>query len=184
MNKYIVRTSLFWIVALAVVVGVIAYRSHLRQQPVLHSDDVQPLASGPSPQAGNSTVTPSQKMEMPLVPVQLSADQMQTIGVKTGTVEYQQLTDDIRATGTVATDERLISYVQVRFPGYIRKVFANATYQYIKKGDPLFTVYSPDLVATQQEYLLARQNQKAMSSSTLDGVACGAAATTMGDTLQ
>ena len=175
MNKYIVRTSLFWIVALAVVVGVIAYRSHLRQQPVLHSDDVQPLASGPSPQAGNSTVTPSQKMEMPLVPVQLSADQMQTIGVKTGTVEYQQLTDDIRATGTVATDERLISYVQVRFPGYIRKVFANATYQYIKKGDPLFTVYSPDLVATQQEYLLARQNQNAMSSSHLDGVASGAA---------
>ncbi len=72
-------------------------------------------------------------------------------------------------------DEQLLSYVQVRFPAYIRKVFINATYLFVHKGDPLFTVYSPDLVATQQEYLLARQNQKALSTSTVDGVASGAA---------
>ncbi len=117
---------------------------------------------------------PEQKMETPLVPVQLTPERMQSIGVKTGTVEYKQLSDDIRATGTVDIDERLLSYVQVRFPGYIRKVFANATYQYVRKGEPLFTIYSPDLVATQQEYLLARQNQKALSTSTVDGVASGA----------
>jgi Cu(I)/Ag(I) efflux system membrane fusion protein/cobalt-zinc-cadmium efflux system membrane fusion protein len=99
---------------------------------------------------------------------------MQSIGVQTGTVEYKQLSDDIRATGTVDINERLLSYIQVRFPGYIRKVFANATYQYVRKGEPLFTVYSPDLVATQQEYLLARQNQKALSASTVDGVVSGA----------
>jgi Cu(I)/Ag(I) efflux system membrane fusion protein/cobalt-zinc-cadmium efflux system membrane fusion protein len=63
----------------------------------------------------------------------------------------------------------------VRFPGYIRNVFANATYQYVRKGDPLFTIYSPDLVATQQEYLLTQQNQKQLQSSTVDGVAAGAA---------
>ncbi len=99
---------------------------------------------------------------------------MQSIGVKTGTVAYKTLSDDIRATGTVDIDERLLSYVQVRFPGYIRKVFANATYQYVRKGEPLFTIYSPDLVATQQEYLLARQNQKSLAASTVDGVAAGA----------
>ena len=71
-------------------------------------------------------------------------------------------------------NERLLSYVQVRFPGYIRKVFANVTYQYVRKGKPLFTIYSPDLVATQQEYLLARQNQKVLGASTVDGVASGA----------
>ena len=118
---------------------------------------------------------PETKMEEPLVPVQLAPERMQSIGVKLGTVEYKQLSDDIRATGTVDIDERLLSYVQVRFPGYIRKVFANATYQYVHKGEPLFTVYSPDLVATQQEYLLAQQNQKALSASTVDGVASGAA---------
>jgi Cu(I)/Ag(I) efflux system membrane fusion protein/cobalt-zinc-cadmium efflux system membrane fusion protein len=113
-------------------------------------------------------------METPLVPVQLTAERMQNIGVKTGTVEYKQLGDDLRVTGTVDINERLLSYVQVRFPGYIRKVFANATYQYVRKGEPLFTIYSPDLVATQQEYLLAQQNQKALSDSTVEGVASGA----------
>jgi RND family efflux transporter MFP subunit len=179
MNKYILRTSLFWLFIFAVIIGVTFYRSHQRQQPASHSDGVQPLASGPaaqpsSPQMASGMDMPSQKMEAPLVPVQLSSEQMQSIGVKTGIVEYKQLSDDIRATGTVDINERLVSYVQVRFPGYIRKVFANASYQYVKKGEPLFTIYSPDLVATQQEYLLARENQQAMSASTVDGVAAGA----------
>jgi len=180
MNKYILRTSLFWLLIFAAVIGIFAYRSHRRHQPASYSDSVQPIASGPAAQPpasqmGSGMAMPSQKMEAPLVPVQLTSEQMQSIGVRTGTVEYKQLSDDIRATGTVDIDERLVSYVQVRFPGYIHRVFANASYQYVKKGEPLFTIYSPDLVATQQEYLLARQNEKAMSASTVDGVAAGAA---------
>jgi Cu(I)/Ag(I) efflux system membrane fusion protein/cobalt-zinc-cadmium efflux system membrane fusion protein len=144
------------------------------------SGEVQPAASGPtSDMAKADSSMPGMSMpeskEMALVPVQLTPERMQSIGVKLGTVEYKQLSDDIRATGTVDIDERLLSYVQVRFPGYIRKVFANATYQYVRKGDPLFTIYSPDLVATQQEYLLAQQNQKLLQSSSVDGVAAGAA---------
>jgi Cu(I)/Ag(I) efflux system membrane fusion protein/cobalt-zinc-cadmium efflux system membrane fusion protein len=144
------------------------------------SGEVQPVAAGPtSDMAKPASQMPGMSMpesnKTPLVPVQLSPERMQSIGVKTGTVEYKQLSDDIRASGTVEIDERLLSYVQVRFPGYIRKVFANATYQYVRKGDPLFTVYSPELVATQQEYLLAQQNQKLLQSSTIDGVAAGAA---------
>jgi RND family efflux transporter MFP subunit len=118
--------------------------------------------------------TPAAKMEAPLAPVQLTNEQMNSIGVKTGTVEYKQLNDELRATGTVNVDERLQSSVQVRFSGYIRKVFADATYQYIRKGEPLFTIYSPELVATQEEYLLARRNQVALSGSSVDGVASGA----------
>jgi RND family efflux transporter MFP subunit len=179
MNKYVLRTSLFWIVVLAVVAGVWAYRSHQAKQPTAMqapmSGDMQPVASGP-PAAANEPKSsmPGTNMDAPLVPVQLTPERMQSIGLQTGTVEYKQLNDDIRATATVDIDERLLSYVQVRFPGYIRKVFANATYQYVRKGDPLFTIYSPDLVATQQEYLLARQNQKILSASTVDGVASGA----------
>ena len=55
------------------------------------------------------------------------------------------------------------SYVQLRFSGWIRKVFIGATFQYIQEGSPLFTIYSPDLVSTEQEYLLARQNQKTLA---------------------
>jgi RND family efflux transporter MFP subunit len=180
MNKYILRTSLVWIIVLVVIVGIWAYRSHAiklstaMKTPM--SGDMQPVASGP-PAAANEPKPsmPDMKTDVQLVPIQLTPERMQSIGVRTGTVEYRQLSDDIRATGTVDINERLLSYVQVRFPGYIRKVFANATYQYVRKGEPLFTIYSPDLVATQQEYLLARQNQKTMSASTIDGVADGAA---------
>ena len=179
MNKYVWRTSLVWIVVLAVIAEIWIYRSRRAQRPMAMNmpmaGDVQPVASGPSPV--NKETAPAmqdQKMETPLVPVQLTPERVQSIGVKTGAVEYKQLSDDIRATGTVDIDERLLSYVQVRFPGYIRQVYANATYQYVRKGEPLFTIYSPDLVATQQEYLLAHQNQKALSASTVDGVAAGA----------
>jgi RND family efflux transporter MFP subunit len=180
MNKYVLRTSLVWIIVLAAIAGIWAYRSHPIKLPTAMkmpmSGDMQPVASGPSSTADEPKPSmPDMKMDAPLVPVQLTPERMQSIGVQTGTVEYKQLNDDIRATGTVDINERLLSYVQVRFPGYIRKVFANATYQYVRKGEPLFTIYSPDLVATQQEYLLARQNQKIMSASTIDGVADGAA---------
>lgn len=179
MNKYVLRTSLVWIAVLAAIAGTWAYRPHAIKQPTAMkmptSGDVQPVASGPPVGANEPAPSmPDRKMETPLVPVQLTPERMQSIGVKTGTVEYKQLSDDIRATGTVDIDERLLSYVQVRFPGYIRQVYANATYQYVRRGEPLFTIYSPDLVATQQEYVLARQNQKTLSTSTVDGVASGA----------
>ena len=180
MNKYVLRTSLVWIAVLAAIAGIWAYHTHAIKQPTAMktamSGDMQPVASGPPAAADEPNPSmPDMKLDAPLVPVQLTPERMQSIGVQTGTIEYKQLSDDIRATGTVDINERLLSYVQVRFPGYIRKVFANATYQYVRKGEPLFTIYSPDLVATQQEYLLARQNQKTMSSSTVDGVAEGAA---------
>src|SRR5260370_3472856 len=179
MKKYVFRTSLVWIAILAAFAGVWAYHSRSVKQltptKMPMSGDVQPVVSGPPPGATETTPSmPEQKMETPLVPVQLTPERMQSIGVQTGSVEYKQLSDDIRATGTVDINERLLYYVQVRFPGYIRKVFANATYQHVRKGEPLFTIYSPDLVATQQEYLLARQNQKTLSASTVDGVASGA----------
>jgi Cu(I)/Ag(I) efflux system membrane fusion protein/cobalt-zinc-cadmium efflux system membrane fusion protein len=180
MNKYVLRTSLAWIIALAAIAGIWAYRTHSIKLPTATkspmSEEMQPVASGPPATADEPKPSmPDMKMDALLVPVQLTPERMQSIGVQTGTVEYKQLSNDIRATGTVDINERLLSYVQVRFPGYIRKVFANATYQYVHRGEPLFTIYSPDLVATQQEYLLARQNQTTMSASTVDGVADGAA---------
>src|ERR1700745_2000942 len=150
MNKYVLRTSLVWIFVLAVCAGIWAYRSHRRRTPMAMdmpmSGGVQPVAAGPSPTAQKPVPSmPEQKMEAPLITVQLTPERMQRIGVRTGNVESKQLSDDIRATGTVDIDERLLSYVQVRFPGYIRKVFANATYQYVRRGEPLFAIYSPDL---------------------------------------
>jgi RND family efflux transporter MFP subunit len=83
--------------------------------------------------------------------------------VKTAVVEMQYLNDELRVPGNVDVNEQQLSYIQTRFSGWIQKVFANATYQYVRKGQPLFTIYSPELVSTEQEYLLAKQNQSAFS---------------------
>jgi Cu(I)/Ag(I) efflux system membrane fusion protein/cobalt-zinc-cadmium efflux system membrane fusion protein len=107
--------------------------------------------------------------------VQLSPQKLQSIGVKTGEVRRETVADEISSTGNVAVDETRLSYVQTRFSGYIEKVFANATYQYVRKGQSLFTIYSPDLVATEREYLVAKQNQQQVSQSTVPGVTSGAA---------
>ena len=101
------------------------------------------------------------EMEAPLSPIQLSPQHMQEIGVTTAIVEMKDTSDVLHAPGNVAIDERRIASVQTRFPGWIRDVYANATYQYVKKGQRLFTIYSPDLVSTEQEVLLAKQNQVA-----------------------
>ncbi|HEX4808341.1 MAG TPA: FixH family protein [Bryobacteraceae bacterium] len=179
MNKYVVRTSLVWLAVIACLATAYLYRSRERKQPTAAPTGVQPVAVGPAAsQTVATTPNATTPVEAPLASVELTPERMQSIGVEAGTVEWKQVSDDVRATGTVDIDERLISYVQVRFSGYVRKVFANATYQYVKKGDPLFTIYSPDLVTTQNEYLLARQNESLLRQSSVDGVASGASALT------
>ena len=111
--------------------------------------------------------------DMPLSPVQLTPERIQAIGVKLGKAEIQNVSDAVRAAGNVEVDERRVASVQTRFPGWIRNVYADASYQFIRKGDPLFTIYSPDLVTTEQEYLLAKKNAEAVQSSSVSGVAAG-----------
>ncbi len=100
-----------------------------------------------------------------LSPVQLSPERLQSIGVKFGVVKRQPVEDEIRVTGNVDVNEQRLAYVQTRFPGWIQKVFADATYQYVRKGQPLFTIYSQDLVSTEQEFLLALKNRQTLTNS-------------------
>jgi Cu(I)/Ag(I) efflux system membrane fusion protein/cobalt-zinc-cadmium efflux system membrane fusion protein len=123
----------------------------------------------------NPSKPTSASSETALVPVQISPQKLQSIGVKTSEVGHKIIADEIRATGNVAVDETRLAYVQTRFSGYVQKVFADATYQYVRKGQPLFTIYSPDLVATEREYLVAKQNQQQVAQSTVSGVAASAA---------
>jgi len=110
-----------------------------------------------------------------LVPVALTAQRMQSIGVKTGSVEYRQVHDEILTTGSVEVDETRLAEVQVRFAGWIRKVYVDSTFEPVQKGQPLLTMYSPELVRTENEYLLAKQNRGLLAQSTVPGVASGAA---------
>ena len=132
-------------------------------------------AAAPAENASASAAAPAKSpaADAPLAPVQLTPERMQSIGVKLAKAEMQNVTWEIRASGNVEINERQVAYVQTRFPGWIRQVYANASYQFIRKGEPLFTIYSPDLVTTEQEYLLAKKNAETMQSSTINGVASG-----------
>ncbi|MHB8382138.1 MAG: efflux RND transporter periplasmic adaptor subunit [Candidatus Binataceae bacterium] len=110
-----------------------------------------------------------------LVPIEVPPERRQMIGLKLATVEERALTDKIDATGTVEADEQRESYVQTRFPGWIRRVFANQNWQLVRKGEPLFTIYSPDLVNAENEYLIALGERAGVKDSTVEGVAGGAA---------
>jgi RND family efflux transporter MFP subunit len=175
MNKYVVRTSLAWFATFVVVVAIIVLHDRADRTPVSKADSVEPVATGPDVVQSAPAQPAQMPMDVPLAPLQLSPEKMQVIGVKTGVVEYRDLTDDIRSTGTVDINERLVTYVQIRFPGYIRHVIANATYLLVHKGDPLFTVYSPDLLQTQKELLLAQKSQYQLRGSSVDNVKEGAA---------
>jgi len=112
--------------------------------------------------------------ETPLVPIQLTPQRMQSIGIVLGKVESKAVNAETRFYGNVQVDERRQAYVQTRFAGWIRKVYADATGNFIGKGQPLFTIYSPDLVTTEQEYLLAKKNSESLQQSKVCGVASGA----------
>ena len=142
---------------------------------LLHRERTAPVAASDSqdtvvargPKAGSQTTPPGSAMaagDQPvLAPVQLSPQRLQEIGVTTATVAFKEVSDDLSVPGNVDIDEERLSYVQTRFPGWIQNVSADAAYQYVRKGQPLFTIYSPDVVSSEQEYLLARQNQKTFS---------------------
>lgn len=118
-----------------------------------------PAASGVS--ALESKIAPGSEPQ--LGSIQISPQRLQQIGVTTAVAQIKNLSDKLDIPGNVEIDEQSLSYVQTRFAGWIQNVYANATYQYVKKGQHLFTIYSPDLVSTEQEYLLARQNQKTLA---------------------
>jgi len=128
-----------------------------------------------APSGGQSPPPETASAETPLAPIQLTAQRLQSIGVKTGVVEYKNAFNEIRTVGNVAVDERRLAYVQLRFAGWIRKVFVDATYDYVRKGQPLLAIYSPELVTTEQEYLLAKKNGNLLARSTVPGVSAGAA---------
>ncbi len=91
----------------------------------------------------------------------------QLIGVRSGQVGYAALEQEIRTVGTVGYDERGFTQVTLKISGWVREVFVNSTGRPVRKGEPLLTLYSPDILATQDEYLLALNTQAHLAASPL-----------------
>lgn len=92
----------------------------------------------------------------------------QLIGIRSAPVSYATLRQEIRTVGTVDYDERRFSQVTLKTSGWVKEVFVNSIGHPVRKGEPLLTFYSPDLLATQDEYLLAMKMQAQLAASPLD----------------
>ena len=104
----------------------------------------------------------------------VSPEKQQTIGVKTEEVKVRNLDREVRTVGMVTLDESRIYNVQTRFSGWVEKVFVDYTWAHVHKGEPLFTVYSPELVTAQQEYLLAYKSSGILRNNRYREISDGA----------
>lgn len=92
--------------------------------------------------------------------------QQQLIGVQLDTVKLRPASKTIRAIGHVAYNERKIATVSLKFSGWTEKLYVDYTGQFVKKGQPLFDIYSPELVTTQEEYLQTLRSASKKSAVT------------------
>jgi Cu(I)/Ag(I) efflux system membrane fusion protein len=122
----------------------------------------------PSSASGGSGVGMAQAAVM------VSPARRQLIGVKTDEVKEQTLEAVIRTVGTVDYDERRIRQINLRVSGWITDLLVDYTGKFVKKGDPLFNLYSPDLVSTQEEYLLTRRTLERVQASPMAHIRTGA----------
>ncbi len=99
---------------------------------------------------------------------------VQNIGVRTAEVKRQPFSRIIRTVGHIDYDEETLYNINVKFPGWLEKLYVERTGDFVKKGQRLFEIYSPELVATQEEYLLAYKNQRRLAESEFKEVSFGA----------
>lgn len=103
------------------------------------------------------------------VAVKVSTQKRQLIGVRTAPVERAPFSRTIRTVGRVTYDETRLRNVFTKISGWVEHLYANSTGQLVKEGDPLLSIYSPELVSSAQEYLLARRGRDRLAASELAG---------------
>lgn len=102
--------------------------------------------------------------------VSLDTRRQQLIGVRTVRVEHSAMAPEIRAPGTVTYDETRQVEVNTRVDGWIRDLYADYTGRAVRRGEPLFTLYSPDLIAEQNDYLLALRGRSKLPGADPGGL--------------
>ena len=139
--------------------------------PAMPGMKMPPSPKGQAPAKKGSTDTPSGPTAEPPSIITIPQERLQTVGVKYEPVARRSLEKLIRTVGRVAVDERRLAKVTIKFHGWIERLFVSAVGDRVRKGQELFTIYSPDLVATQEEYLLALQGRKQLGESEFPEVA-------------
>ena len=152
--------------ALLLAVGAGIYFVRTRAKTSASSSSQTVHDTMPNMPAGNPTVAGAPQTT-PRGDVTIDPRRQQLIGVKTVPVTRETVDQTVRAVGAVRYDETKQADVNVKVEGWIRDLYVDYTGQPIQRGQPLFTLYSPDLLNTQNEYLLALKTRDQMQQSTI-----------------
>jgi Cu(I)/Ag(I) efflux system membrane fusion protein len=105
--------------------------------------------------------------------VRLTPHQIAQFGVSFGGVEERMLESTVRTVGVVSFDETRMAKVAPKFGGYVERLYVDFTGKPVRRGEPLLEIFSPELLAAQEELLLARQVDRTMGESSVPGVPAG-----------
>ena len=124
-------------------------------------------ASGTAPAAGHAhgTSAPSASTAQP---VMLSADDARRIGVTYAPVTVSAFGKEVRTVAQVTFDETTVKTISPKIDGWVEQLIVNATGQYVSRGQPLLTIYSPMLVSAQEELLLAKRLEADVSGASTE----------------
>lgn len=106
--------------------------------------------------------------------LKISPQKQQLIGVQYSEVQEKSFSEIIRTIGRITYNEARVARIQPKIEGWIEKVFVDFTGQLVKKGQPLLSIYSPQLVATQQELLIAAKSKETLAQSPFKEASAGA----------
>lgn len=141
--------------------------------------DTTPTPSHPVPAEHNGHAAPTPRLPvtdtaraaLPANTLVISPERLQSIGVRFASAERRAVDRTIRTVGRVEVDERRVAHVHLKLDGWIDTLHVNYTGERVQRGQILFTLYSPELVATQHEYLLALKSHTLLGDHTFPDVA-------------
>ena len=147
-------------VALLLIIGTLSARRISRKSSTASarssaSSEMQGMAGMNMPPGGSVSLTP---------------DQVRQFGITFGTVQMRALSDEVRTAGIVVVNETRIAKVTPKFSGYVEQLYGNFVGQSVRRGQILAAVFSPDLVAAEQELILSARLSNTIGSSSVPGV--------------
>lgn len=153
--------------------GTIAYaQDHAAHDPhpsVLHKKAGETVTQAPR---DHETAAKSEaRQEEAAITITLSDEKRQLIGVRTAAASYRSLERQVRTVGKVDVDETRLAFVNTKISGWVKRLYVDYTGREVKKGEPLLSVYSPELVSAQEEYLLALKASRSVVPSRFGEIA-------------
>jgi Cu(I)/Ag(I) efflux system membrane fusion protein len=159
------RVTLWTGAAVGVVLVASALAVRTSRHTILSSSNTAPASTSAGQMSGMPGMSSTSTGSVVLTPTQI-----QQLGVTFGDVALRPLSNDVRTVGTVVVNETRLAKVTPKFSGYVEKLYVNFVGQPVRRGQALAAIFSPDLVAAEQELLVSARLPRTIGASSVPGV--------------